>query len=95
MRYVLRIPGDGRFLQKEFDIIPSKGGGKFLANHSVHTSRIVDHGIDCSVGGAGHTQQSAKIRFSGSHVWSWEVLPSFRVPATGPMMTRGEGGHEG
>ncbi len=25
MRYVLRIPGDGRFLQKEFDIIPSKG----------------------------------------------------------------------
>ena len=25
MRYVLRIPGDGRFLQKEFDVIPSKG----------------------------------------------------------------------
>ena len=25
MRYALRIPGDGRFLQKEFDVIPSKG----------------------------------------------------------------------
>jgi hydrocephalus-inducing protein len=25
MRYGLRIPGDGRFLQKEYDIIPSKG----------------------------------------------------------------------
>jgi hypothetical protein len=25
MRYSLRIPGDGRFLQKEFDLIPSKG----------------------------------------------------------------------
>lgn len=25
MRFVLRIPGDGRFLQKEFDVIPSRG----------------------------------------------------------------------
>ena len=25
MRFSLRIPGDGRFLQKEFVVIPSKG----------------------------------------------------------------------
>lgn len=25
MRFALRIPGDGRFLQKEFDVIPPRG----------------------------------------------------------------------
>ena len=25
MRFALRIPGDGRFAQKEFDVIPPKG----------------------------------------------------------------------